>query len=73
MKPGKYDDVCEVARELVGVTPDTGGGVLLIVIGGNKGGGFSVQADLLTVLTIPKLLRNIADDIEGQPLKQEKH
>jgi len=73
MEPGKYDDVCDVAREAVGITNESGGGILLIVIGGNKGNGFSVQCDLRTALTIPGLLRNVADDLEEQLLKPEKH
>jgi len=39
-------------------------GAILIVIGGALGHGFSVQADARTALNLPKLLRQIADDIE---------
>jgi hypothetical protein len=55
--PGKYDDVCTMVREQVGVDR---GGVLVIVIGGNQGTGFSCQADLETTLALPNLLEAVA-------------
>jgi hypothetical protein len=42
--PGKYDDLCIYVRER------TGGGVLLIVVGGKDGGGFACRADLETTM-----------------------
>jgi hypothetical protein len=38
--------------------------VVVIVLGGDKGNGFSVQGDLATTLMLPKLLRATADQIE---------
>lgn len=58
MGPGKYDDLCTYVAQQVGT--DTGGGVILIVIGGNKGHGFSCQADLATTLQIPDILEHTA-------------
>jgi hypothetical protein len=58
--PGKYDDVCVEACTKVGVTEQTGGGVVLIVLGGNKGNGFSCQADLKTALAMPEILEYVA-------------
>lgn len=59
--PGKYDDVSEqVLRQLKAV------GVLLIVVEGEHGNGFSVstlEPDLLPVL--PALLRDVARGIEA--------
>jgi len=61
--PGKYDFVCSIVREHVGMTPDSPGGVIVIVIGGDKGNGFSVQADLQTTLGLPDLLEHMAREI----------
>lgn len=60
--PGKYDDVCTLVREQVGIG-DEGGGVIVIVLGGNKGNGFSCQADLRTTLLLPDMLEEIARQI----------
>lgn len=57
--PGKYDAHATVVREATGA-----GGVVLIVIGGTDGGGFSVQATAAVTLRLPVLLRNLADAIE---------
>ena len=62
--PGKYDDLCTYVREQVGIGEDRGGGVMVIVLGGNRGNGFSCQADLNTTVALPQLLRKIADEIE---------
>ena len=58
--PGKYDDICTEAR--VAASAEA---VVLIVLGGEKGSGFSVQAiegDITRRL--PALLRSVADEIE---------
>jgi hypothetical protein len=57
--PGKYDAVCTVAREAAEAE-----GVLLIVLNGKFGSGFSVQAFPETLGPMPLLLRKLADDIE---------
>jgi hypothetical protein len=57
--PGKYDAHATTVREATGA-----GGVVLIVIGGAEGGGFSVQATAAVTLRLPVLLRNLADAIE---------
>ena len=62
--PGKYDDVCTVVTERVGIGAE-GGGVIVIVLGGNKGSGFSCQADLRTTLLLPDMLEDIARQIRG--------
>lgn len=59
--PGKYDDVCTMVREQVGIGDE--GGVIVIVFGGNKGNGFSCQADLGTTLGMPKVLEEVAQQI----------
>lgn len=60
MGPGKYDEIATVAREAAGAQA-----VILIVLNGAHGSGFSVQAvgeDISTRL--PALLRMVADGIE---------
>lgn len=64
--PGKYDDYATTVR--LGARAK---GVILLVLGGEKGSGFSVQADGPTTLQLPALLRNIADQIEAD-LKKGK-
>jgi hypothetical protein len=64
--PGKYDDLCTDIREYVGLGGSelqSGGGVILIVIGGDRGNGFSCQADLETTLLLPDLLEDMAKQI----------
>jgi hypothetical protein len=59
--PGKYDEIATIAREAAGALA-----VILIVLDGTHGSGFSVQAvgeDISTHL--PALLRTVADGIEG--------
>ena len=65
--PGKYDDVCTKVVEQVGIG-EQGGGVIVIVLGGNKGNGFSCQADLRTTLLLPDMLEDIARQIRGDVL-----
>jgi hypothetical protein len=61
--PGKYDELCTLVRERCGLAGETvpeGGGVIVIVFGGDKGNGFSCQADLATTLALPDVLENVA-------------
>lgn len=60
--PGKYDDVCTMVTEQVGIDV-RGGGVIVIVFGGNRGNGFSCQADLATTLALPDVLEEVARQI----------
>jgi hypothetical protein len=60
--PGKYDRACSEARKRTGAHT-----VVLIVVGGVAGNGFSVQShDPLVQTRLPSVLREIADDIEEQ-------
>jgi hypothetical protein len=63
--PGKYDDLCTYVRKQVGLVEDgnLSGGVVVIVLGGNRGNGFSVQADLRSTLELPELLEQLAREI----------
>jgi len=58
--PGKYD------LETTMVQKETNAqGVILIIIDGKRGSGFSVQATLEVTLAIPGMLRTIADKMEA--------
>ena len=58
--PGKYDDACTGVRIITG-----GRAVVLIVLGGEHGDGFSVQSELGDLTAqLPALLRELADGIE---------
>ena len=59
--PGKYDDLCTMVREA-----SQSEGVILIVINGNKGGGFSVQATLPIIIRIPDMLESLAVQIRKE-------
>jgi hypothetical protein len=57
--PGKYDaEVTELRERL---NPD---GVVLLVLGGERGGGFSAQLTAPGMLALPALLRQLAEQIE---------
>jgi|HubBroStandDraft_5_1064220.scaffolds.fasta_scaffold181656_4 hypothetical protein len=58
--PGKYDD--EVTKIMAATQAR---GAILIVIGGNRGEGFSCQATLETTLKLPTMLRSIAAQMEA--------
>jgi hypothetical protein len=57
---GTYDDLCTYVRE-----KSRGQGVLVAVIGGDKGSGFSVQiTNPLLLFRLAKILHETADEIE---------
>lgn len=66
--PGKYDDLCTHAREASDASA-----VILIVLGGNKGPGFCVQASPEEALALPAILRHIAAEIEREDNREEQH
>ena len=57
--PGKYDDLCTIVREGAKAR-----GVVLLVMDGARGQGFSVQATIDILAQLPQMLRTIADQIE---------
>lgn len=61
--PGKYDAECTQVRESTDAV-----GVVLAVVGGDRGSGFSVQATGEVLAALPGSLRAIADQID-QDLK----
>ncbi len=59
--PGKYDDLCTYVREGAEAAA-----VIVIVLHGKHGDGFSVQArHELPPLEIARVLRRVAEQIEG--------
>jgi len=58
--PGKYDDLCTRVRKQT----QARGGVLLIVVDGEQGSGFSAQLTMEQTLLIPQILRDVAERIE---------
>ena len=60
-EPGKYDAECAKIQQ-----EQDAEGVLLIVIKGRRGSGFSAAATLDVITGIPAILRSVAEDIESQ-------
>lgn len=58
--PGKYDDLCTVVRAKAEAI-----GAVVIVLSGNKGHGFSVQAPPDTLFVLPALLERMANEIRA--------
>jgi hypothetical protein len=62
--PGRYDDLCTYVRRKAKAR-----GAVVIVLGGEHGPGFSMQADMRTTLQLPELLehlaRQIREDMKG--------
>ena len=58
--PGKYDAECTLVRERVKAD-----GVLIAVFNGTLGTGFAAQLSAELTMTLPKLLRDMAQQIES--------
>lgn len=66
---GKYDEECTLVRNMT-----EGQLVLVAVIGGNKGSGFSVQClEDTTLLQLAEILENMAKSIRTDPLLAGKN
>lgn len=61
--PGKYDDICTTIRESVG------GSVIVLIKDGVRGSGFSCQADLETLQSLPEILESIAEQLRNDRKK----
>ena len=57
--PGRYDDLCTHVRETANAE-----GAVVIVVHGILGSGFSFQGGIEAMVTLPDMLRKVADDIE---------
>jgi hypothetical protein len=64
--PGKYDDLCTDIRQQSGAD-----GVVLIVLNGRLGSGFSCQADLKRTAQLPDLLEDLARQIRAMRARGE--
>jgi len=59
--PGKYDDAATAVMEMTKAA-----GVLVIVMGGERGQGFSFQSVSIELIrNVPAMLRTVADQIEA--------
>jgi len=58
--PGKYDHLCTYVR-----VRSEAHAVAIVVIGGNKGNGFSIQAEADLMPFLPDLLETIARTMRG--------
>ena len=58
--PGKYDDLATFVFERAAAS-----GVIVMVIDGARGSGFSVQATAEITARLPAILRRVADGIES--------
>lgn len=56
---GKYDDLTTYVRE-----QSEARAVIVMVIDGIHGSGFSIQTEVGGILNLPHLLRHMADEIE---------
>jgi len=61
MGAGKYDDLATACRVVSGARA-----VLVIIMEGKDGSGFSVQMEEGMLVPLPKLLREVADSIEKE-------
>lgn len=57
--PGKYDKLCTYVRRKANART-----AIVIVIGGHKGGGFSVQGSLDDTIRVSAILREMADRLD---------
>jgi hypothetical protein len=63
-EPGKYDYLCTVASQCANAE-----GTILIIINGNHGNGFSVQATADIIGRLPELLETVANNIRNSTPK----
>lgn len=57
--PGEYDELCTYVREYAAAL-----GAIVIVLNGQLGSGFSVQAPPDLTSHLPRMLRDMAEQIE---------
>ena len=64
--PGKYDDLCTEAR-----LKAKAHGAILIILGGDKGFGFSVQMPEKAIAGLPAILETLAAEIRRDIKSQQ--
>lgn len=64
---GKYDDLCTLVRERTNAD-----GVVLIVVGGNRGEGASVQVVQGLHESVPDMLRRVANQMDSDLFAMNK-
>lgn len=64
--PGKFDDICGEVRERLDAE-----GVLLLVIKGTLGSGFSAVLPVEVLAKIPGILRDVANQMEADFYKED--
>lgn len=64
--PGKYDEEATLVRERTGAE-----GVAVLVFGGVRGSGFSVQGPLEMQVALPEILRDMAAGVERSLLEMD--
>jgi pyrroline-5-carboxylate reductase len=57
--PGKYDDICEKIREETNAQ-----GIVVAIIEGNKGTGFSCKVEKNLLRFMPSFLKQMAEGME---------
>jgi len=62
--PGVYDDLCTEIKEKTQAES-----VILIITNGNRGSGFSMQADILNVLRMPDVLEYVAGIVRNDHMQ----
>jgi hypothetical protein len=58
--PGKYDTEASEVMEATRAA-----GIVLLIVGGDRGEGFSVQGPLSLLVALPGMLREVADAVEA--------
>lgn len=64
--PGEYDHLCTQVREQANAQ-----GAIVIIIEGEKGTGFSIQAPLNVILKLPAILDDVAHQIRSDMNKRK--
>jgi len=64
--PGKYDDICTEVRKKTKARC-----VIVIIIDGDKGSGFSGQGDPLTLVNMPMMLEDVAAGIRKEGIRRK--
>jgi len=59
--PGKYDDICAMVREATGAE-----GVIIAIVRGNLGSGFSVQATPDVLHSLPDALEMVVGEMRKE-------